>query len=161
MTDVCEPPEVDWKVLVIDDQPDMLEVTQLVFDSLEFDGRSVTVLTASSSREARAIVDRVQDIAVAYVGVVMETEHAGLDFVRHVREDLGNHHMRLILRTGNPGAASREHVVHELEIDDYREKPELTADRLETSLLTSLRAYRRLCECCGSPGRCRLGPTDS
>ena len=146
------PGPAEWKVLVVDDQPDMLEVTRLVFDDLEFEGRPVQVLTAASEREARNVIDEVQDIAVAYIDVVMETEHAGLDLVRHVRDDLRNQHMRLILRTGNPGAARRDHVVRHLDIDDFREKPELTAERLEISLLTSLRAYRRLCQCCGLPG---------
>lgn len=146
---VSEPPE--WKVLVVDDQPDMLEVTRLVFDDLSFDGRPVRVFTASSASEARRLLDQVNDFAVAYIDVVMESDHAGLDLVRHVRHELGNRHMRLILRTGHAGAASRGDVVRHLEIDDFRDKPELTADRLETSLLTSLRAYRRLCECCGVP----------
>ena len=116
----------------------------MVFDGLVFDGRPVHVLTASSGEEGRRLFREYGDIAVAYVDVVMETEHAGLDLIRYVRNELGNRLTRLILRTGNPGAAPREEIVRHLEIDDYKEKTELTAERLETSLFTSLRTYRLL-----------------
>ena len=133
-----------WTVLVVDDEADVIAVTRMVFEDLSFEGRELRVLTAASGREARAIFASEPDIAVAYIDVVMETEHAGLDLVDHVRNVLGNRLTRLILRTGNPGAAPREEIVRHLEIDDYKEKTELTADRLETSLITSLRTYRTL-----------------
>jgi CheY-like chemotaxis protein len=138
-----------WKVLVVDDEPDVVEVTAMVFDGVEFEGVPVQVLRAASGAQASALFDAHPDIAVAYIDVVMETERAGLDLVGHVRDQLRNGNVRLILRTGNPGLAAREEIVRHLEIDDYREKPELTAERLETSLITALRTYKRLCECAG------------
>lgn len=139
-------PDKPWTVLVVDDDADMLAITEMVFDELVFEGRPMRVLTASSGTEARAIFESESDIAVAYIDVVMETEHAGLDLVRFIREELCNRQTRLILRTGNPGSAPREEIVRHFEIDDYREKTEVTAERLETSLLTSLRTYRMLTE---------------
>ena len=133
-----------WTVLVVDDEPDVIAVTRMVFEDIVFEGRELRVLTADSGSAARAIFDQEPDIAVAYIDVVMETEHAGLDLVDFVRNVRGNRETRLILRTGNPGAAPREEIVRHLEIDDYKEKTELTADRLETSLITSLRTYRAL-----------------
>lgn len=138
-----------WKVLVADDEPDVVEITAMVFDGVEFEGVPVEVLRAESGHAAMAMFDAHPDIAVAYIDVVMETERAGLDVVAHVRDVLRNRDTRLILRTGNPGLAAREEIVRHLEIDDYREKPELTAERLETSLITALRTFRRLCECTG------------
>lgn len=138
---MTQPP---WTVLIVDDEPDVIAVTRMVFEDLVFEGRELRVLTADSGSAARAIFDQEPDIAVAYIDVVMETEHAGLDLVDFVRNVRGNRETRLILRTGNPGAAPREEIVRHLEIDDYKEKTELTADRLETSLITSLRTYRAL-----------------
>lgn len=133
-----------WKVLVVDDEPDVVEVTAMVFDGLELEGRPVQVLRAYSGQAAIAAFTAEPDIAAAYIDVVMETEHAGLDVVRHVRDVLLNHHTRLIVRTGNPGLAAREEIVKHLDIDDYREKQDLTAERLEISLITTLRTYRKL-----------------
>jgi len=138
-----------WKVLIVDDEPDVIAITEMVFDGLTFEGRLLEILTATSAAQARAVFESVPDVAVAYIDVVMETDHAGLDLVRYVRGDLGNATTRLILRTGNPGAAPRQDIVRHLAIDAYKEKVELTADRLETSLLTSLRTYSLLR---GGPG---------
>lgn len=133
-----------WTLLLVDDEEDVIEVSKLVLDDLEFDGRPLRILSALSAREGIEVFEKETDIAVAFIDVVMETEHAGLDLVKHVRQKLGNQITRLIMRTGNPGAAPPHEIVRHLEIDDYKEKTELTADRLETAVLTSLRSYRNL-----------------
>jgi len=138
---MTEPP---WTLLLVDDDEDVIDISRLVLGELRFDGRGLRILSARSAAEARAIFAREHEIAVALIDVVMESERAGLDLVAHVRDELGNHETRLVLRTGHPGAAPPLEIVRHLEIDDYREKTELTAQRLETLLLTSLRAYRNL-----------------
>ena len=133
-----------WTLLLVDDEPSVLEVTQLALEDLEFKGKGLRMLTATSAAEARAIFQREGDIAMAFVDVVMETEHAGLDLVRFVRDELGNHDTRLILRTGNPGAAPPLDIIRHLEVDDYKDKTELTVDRLHITVLTALRAYHNI-----------------
>lgn len=133
-----------WNVLLVDDEEDVLEVSRLVLEDLYFDDRPLNILTARSGREARTIFESQEGIALAFIDVVMETEHAGLDLVKYVRQNLGNDRTRLILRTGNPGAAPEREIVRYFEIDDYKEKTELTADRLGTAVMTSLRSYRNL-----------------
>jgi response regulator RpfG family c-di-GMP phosphodiesterase len=133
-----------WNILLVDDEEDVLEVSRMVLEDLTFEDRPLNILTSRSAREAREIFESHDDIALAFIDVVMETEHAGLDLIKYVREQLRNDRTRLILRTGNPGAAPERDVVRYLEIDDYKEKTELTADRLGTAVLTSLRSYRNL-----------------
>ena len=133
-----------WNVLLVDDEEDVIEVSRMVLEDLVFEDRPLNILSANSMLEARRIFHEEPDIALAFVDVVMETEHAGLELVKYVRETLRNDRTRLILRTGNPGAAPQGDVVRYLEIDDYKEKTELTADRLVTAVLTSLRSYRNL-----------------
>ena len=133
-----------WNILLVDDEDDVLEVSRMVLEDLTFEDRPLNIITSRSAREARAVFEQHDDIALAFVDVVMETEHAGLELVKYVREQLRNDRTRLILRTGNPGAAPERDVVRYLEIDDYKEKTELTADRLGTAVLTSLRSYRNL-----------------
>jgi signal transduction histidine kinase/AmiR/NasT family two-component response regulator/HPt (histidine-containing phosphotransfer) domain-containing protein len=133
-----------WTILLVDDDKDVIEVSQMVLEEIEFEGRAVRILTANSGREGQKIFETVSDIAVAFIDVVMETDHDGLELVEFVRNKLGNRDTRLILRTGNPGAAPPLDIVRHLEIDDYKEKTEMTAERLEISLLTALRNYRSL-----------------
>lgn len=135
----------DFKVLLVDDEQGVHDATKLVIGRMKFEGRRIHLLHAHSGMDAREVLAAHPDTAVAVVDVVMETEHAGLDFVRHLREEVGNQMCRVILRTGQPGSAPEREVVRHLEIDDYKEKTELTADLLFTSIYTALRAYRTLC----------------
>lgn len=51
----------------------------------------------------------------------METEHAGLEVARHIRETLRNTLVRIILRTGRPGQAPEKRVIMDYDINDYKE----------------------------------------
>jgi signal transduction histidine kinase len=133
-----------WRVLVVDDDPEVHAVTRLALSDFEFIGRRLEIISADSASAARGLLVRHPDIALVLLDVVMETEHAGLDFARFVREDLGNKAVRIVLRTGQPGQAPPREVVQRYEIDDYRTKTELTYERLFTLVLTSLRTYRLL-----------------
>ena len=133
-----------WTVLLVDDEQDVIDVTLMVLEDFEYMGKGLRILTANSGTAAREIFQNEGDIAVAFVDVVMETEHAGLDLIEFVRNELHNHDTRLVLRTGNPGAAPPLDIMRHMEVDDYKEKTELTAERLEISLLTALRAYRNI-----------------
>jgi putative nucleotidyltransferase with HDIG domain len=131
-----------WKILVVDDEPEVVEITRIVLSDFSFDGRPLEILEAGSGQAARAVLAQHDDIALMLVDVVMETEHAGLDLVRHVRTELDNHFVRIVLRTGHPGQAPERQVIRGYDINDYKEKTELTAQKLETVLCTGLRGYR-------------------
>lgn len=133
-----------WKVLIVDDEPGLHDVTKLVLKRLKFDGRPLQIMSAHSAQEARDYIENQRDIAVALVDVVMENDQAGLDLVRDIRDRYAMPLTRIILRTGNPGNAPEREVIEHFEIDDYRDKTELTSDRLFTAVYTGLRAYQTL-----------------
>jgi signal transduction histidine kinase len=133
-----------WKVLVVDDEPAVLELTELVLQSLRYEGRALQFLAASSEGQAREIARQHPDLAVVLLDVVMETDHAGLEFVRYLREELGNRQARIVLRTGQPGFAPEHQVIARYDINDYREKTELTSRKLNSVMVMALRAYRDL-----------------
>jgi signal transduction histidine kinase len=130
-----------WRVLVVDDDPEVHAVTRLALNDFEFIGRRLEIISAQSASEARGLLVRNPDVALVLLDVVMETEHAGLDFARYIRDEIGNKTVRIVLRTGQPGQAPPREVVNRYEIDDYRTKTELTYERLYTLVLTSLRTY--------------------
>ena len=74
----------------------------------------------------------------------METDAAGLDLVEYIRNELKNETVRIILRTGQPGQAPERRVIVQYDINDYKAKTELTADKLFTSLTAALRSYQQL-----------------
>jgi len=134
-----------WRILIVDDEPGLHDVTRLICRRMKFKEKPVELISAHSAAEAMEILSKNNDIAVALVDVIMENDHAGLDLVRDIRLYYPQHQsMRIVLRTGNPGMAPQREVIQHYDIDDYREKTELTADRLFTSVFTAIRSYETL-----------------
>ena len=131
-----------WNVLVVDDEPEVHAVTRLALRNFRFADRQLNFLNAHSAAEAEAMLRENGDIAVMLLDVVMETDKAGLDLVRRVREHLGNQFVRIVLRTGQPGQAPEQQVIAAYDINDYKEKTELTAQKLATTMFAALRSYR-------------------
>jgi response regulator RpfG family c-di-GMP phosphodiesterase len=130
-----------WKVLVVDDEPEVHSMTSMVLSDIRYRGRRVDMISAHSAKEARAILAGTPDIACILLDVVMETDDAGLHLVRHIRHDLQNTEVRIILRTGQPGQAPERDVIVEYDINDYKAKTELTAQKLFTTVIATLRSY--------------------
>ncbi|NDV23752.1 sensor histidine kinase [Desulfovibrio sp. JC022] len=133
-----------WKVLIVDDEPDVHSMTRMVLGDFAFEGRPLDFVSAHSGEESIDILKVDPDFAVVLLDVVMETNTAGLDVAHRVRNELNNQFIRIILRTGQPGFAPEHKVITELDINDYWQKAELTSRRLTTSMTTALRSYRDL-----------------
>jgi response regulator RpfG family c-di-GMP phosphodiesterase len=133
-----------WKIIVVDDEAGIHDVTRLVLRRMKYAGSPVELIRAYSAQEAEEIIKITPDIAVAIIDVVMENDQAGLDLVKIIRNRYGMNRIRIILRTGNPGMAPEREVIQHFEIDDYRDKTELTADRLFTAVYTALRSFNTL-----------------
>lgn len=133
-----------WRMLVVDDEPDVHRVTRMVLSDFSFEGRPLEILSAYSGAEARLLLSQSNDIAVILLDVVMETDDAGLTLVRQIRQDLRNENVRIVLRTGQPGMAPEQTVIVEYDINDYKSKAELTAQKLFTTIVAALRSYRDL-----------------
>ena len=134
-----------WLVLIVDDDESIHQITRLVLNQFEFEQRPLQLLHARSANEARQLIAEHADIALAIIDVVMETQHAGLELVKTIRHQFKNQRMRLILRTGQPGEAPEEHVIRDYDINDYKNKTEVTAIKLKTLLYAGLRSYRDIC----------------
>ncbi len=133
-----------WKILVVDDDTDIHEVTELALKRLVFEERGIEFIHAYSATEAKIKLQEHNDISIGLLDVVMEDDKAGLDLVKFIRDDYQDHSIRLILRTGNPGLAPEESVTLQYDINDYRAKTELTAQSLKTAIITALRAYKSI-----------------
>jgi two-component sensor histidine kinase len=133
-----------WQVLVVDDEAAVHTVTRLALDGFRVEDRPVRLLHAHSAADAQAVLAVEPDCALVLLDVVMETDDAGLRLARWIRESLGNHRVRIVLRTGQPGMAPEEAVMTSYDIHDYYAKPEITARRLRTAVTGGLRAWRDL-----------------
>jgi signal transduction histidine kinase len=144
--DSAEIPEAGpcWKVAVIDDDPAVHDGTRFALGDYQLNGQRLEILSASSAAEGRELMRAHPDVAAVLLDVIMETDDAGLDLVHFIRDTLKNETVRIILRTGQPGQAPERRVIVDYDINDYKAKTELTADKLFTSLTAALRSYQQL-----------------
>ncbi len=131
-----------WKVLIVDDEPEVHAVTKLALSDFSFQGKNLEFISAYSGAEAKKLIEEHHDAAIILLDVVMESDDAGLIVARYIREELHNHYVRIILRTGQPGQAPERQVIVNYDINDYKSKTELTAQKLFTVIMSSLRSYR-------------------
>ncbi|HPM35350.1 MAG TPA: DUF3369 domain-containing protein [Spirochaetota bacterium] len=136
------PKQGEWKLLIVDDEKDVHKVTKLVLSGFEFAGRKLSLFSAYNAAEAMDFMNNNPDTAVALIDVVMEEEDSGLNLVQFIRENLSNHSVRIILRTGQPGQAPEHQVVLNYDINDYKAKTELTSEKLFTTVISAIRSYR-------------------
>jgi signal transduction histidine kinase/CheY-like chemotaxis protein len=144
--DTIEAPETGpcWKIAVIDDDPAVHQGTRFALADYRLNGQPLEILSASSAAEGRELMTRHRDVAAVLLDVIMETDSAGLDLVHYIRNGLKNETVRIILRTGQPGQAPERRIIVDYDINDYKAKTELTADKLFTSLTAALRSYQQL-----------------
>src|SRR5215475_3487739 len=133
-----------WKIAVIDDEPAVHDGTRFALSDYRLNGQGLEILSAYSAAEGRELMRAHPDVAVVLLDVIMESDTAGLGLVEYIRNDLKNETVRIILRTGQPGQAPERRVIVDYDINDYKAKTELTADKLFTSLTAALRSYQQL-----------------
>ncbi|MEA3512010.1 MAG: hybrid sensor histidine kinase/response regulator [Campylobacterota bacterium] len=131
-----------WKILVVDDEKSVHTLTSIVLDDFNFDNKKIELIDAFSAKEAREVLKNSSDISMILLDVVMETDEAGLNLVKYIREELKNQEVRIVIRTGQAGVAPEEDVIQQYDINDYKDKTELTNIKLFTTIYASIRSYR-------------------
>ncbi len=129
------------KVLIVDDEPTVHDITALVLKNFRYKGYRLELKSAYSATEAREVLASQGPFALILLDVVMETDDAGLGLARYIREELKDPMVRIILRTGQPGMVPQRQVMRDYEIDDYKEKAELTSERFDATVTASVRTY--------------------
>ena len=133
-----------WKILIVDDEEDVHTMTNTVLSNFSFENKKLQFFHAYNTKEAIEIMSIESDIALIFLDVVMEEEDSGLKIIKIIREKLNNHLVRIILRTGQPGSAPEESVILNYDINDYKEKTELTSTKLFTTIVSALRSFKSL-----------------
>src|SRR6476469_7703420 len=139
-----EHPLPAWKVAIVDDDPAVHEGTRFALYDYNLNGQGIEIVSAYSAEAGRELMRSNPNVAVLLLDVVMETDDAGLSLVDYIRTELKNETVRIILRTGQPGQAPERRVIVDYDINDYKAKTELTADKLFPALTAALRSYQQL-----------------
>jgi CheY-like chemotaxis protein len=140
-----------WPILIVDDEPDVLQVSKLVMQDFTVYGLPVELHTAASKAEAIELMQTelvpvlasvpAPRVSVAFIDVVMESDSAGLELCEHIRGTMGNKVVQLFIRTGYPGVAPERTVIDHYDINGYFTKAEATEDKLYSLVKTGVRQY--------------------
>ena len=133
-----------WKIMLVDDEPEIHTVTKMALADFVYDNKGLEFVSAYSGEEARKVLGEHPDTALILLDVVMERDDAGLQFVKYVRNELGDHQVRIVLRTGQPGMAPERDIVTNYDVDDYKLKTELTVPKLYSTVVASLRGFKEV-----------------
>jgi len=133
-----------WKILIADDEPSVHLVTKLALGDFTFEGRRLELLSAYGEADTRRLLVDHPDIALILLDVVMDTMDSGFELVRYIRENLRNKDVRIIMRTGQSGNAPEDRIIINYDINDFKDKTELTVAKLRTTMISSLRTYSHL-----------------
>ncbi len=132
------------KIVIVDDEPDIHTVSEMVLRKLRFREEPVQMFFLPDGKSLLEHMREHPDTAVILLDVVMEDEEAGLRAVKHIREDLLNTVVRILLRTGQPGRAPEKEIIENYDIDGYLAKAELTHTRLFSTVRTALKNFYEL-----------------
>ncbi|MGD0958624.1 MAG: response regulator receiver protein [Methylomonas sp.] len=134
-----------WPVLLVDDESDVLSVSKLAMKNFEVYGLPLKIYTAASKAAAVELMnDNVEvgcSLAVAFIDVVMETDHAGLELCDYIRGAMANSQTQIFIRTGQAGLAPEREVIDKYDINGYFTKIEATEDKLYSLIKSSVRQY--------------------
>lgn len=133
-----------WSILVIDDDLEVHTVTKLALHDFIFDNKKLNIVSAYSEKQAKEILEKRNDFAFVLLDIVMENNDSGLKIVQYIREKLQNKLIRIIIRTGETGYAPEAEIINNYDINDYKEKTELTVLKLYTTTRTALSQYKQL-----------------
>ncbi len=133
-----------WKMLIVDDEKDIHKIIKMIFDNLLIDDCKMEILSAFNVDEAIKILSENNDVAVAVVDIVMETEEAGIKCVERIRSELKNHKIRLILKTGYPNQKPGPDFIKKYDISMFKQETELTTQVVSEMIQTTVREFKKL-----------------
>ena len=133
-----------WHILIVDDDKDVHDVTVFALRDTVILERPLQIHHAYSGAESIEYLRKNPQIAAVLMDAVMETDDAGLNAVKFIREEMGMEAVRIILRTGQPGQVPELETITRFDINDYKTKSELTKTKLITTLFSALRSWEQI-----------------
>lgn len=133
-----------WLIGIIDDEAAVHDVTKLALRGVTIYDRPLEFYSAYNAKEGEELLKQNPDTAVILLDVVMESDDAGLKLVDIIRNEMKNNSVQIVLRTGQPGYAPEEDVIIQYEINAYKNKNELTRNKLFTTIATAIRSYQQI-----------------
>lgn len=133
-----------YDILVVDDDSDVLAVTELALKHMRYAGIPLKIHACSSGEAAKSYLEGshyLPSVAVAIIDVVMETDTAGLDLCNYIRSSRSNKVTQIIIRTGQAASHPEHDVTTRYDISGYLSKSDASTMRLNSIVHTAIRQY--------------------
>lgn len=115
-----------WKIMLVDDEVRVHEVTKKLLNNLKFAGKSLKLISAYSGEEAKGLMAEHPDTAIVLLDLAMETKDAGLRVAKYIREELKNKAVRICLQRSEWEAELECSVLENEDINEDNIKEDLT-----------------------------------
>lgn len=130
------------KILIVDDQEDILLITRMSLRRLHWKNQSLDLHLASSGSESIAFIKDHPDTQVVIMDIMMEYDRAGLDAIDAIHALQPQ--IQLIVQTAQAGLLSEQEVIRNYPIVNYLTKSADSSQRLGNMVLLALKNYERL-----------------
>jgi response regulator RpfG family c-di-GMP phosphodiesterase len=131
-----------WKLLIVDDERAVHDTARAALRDFTYEDRPVRVLDAYTSAEALDILGHHPDLALILLDVVMERDDSGVRLAHHIRHRLQNADVRIIMHSGKDQLGPGPDFVAACDISDFRQRMDLSLDRMTGIVSQALRSYR-------------------
>ncbi|MDQ7989702.1 MAG: response regulator [Candidatus Dactylopiibacterium sp.] len=118
--------QAPWLLLIVDDDQQVHEATLLALSRERIEGRPLQFLHAHSAAAARELIAATPQIDLVLLDIVMETSDAGLRLLQALRGPLGRPDLRVLIRSGQPGADSDVQLAERHTANAYLPKTQQT-----------------------------------
>lgn len=136
-------PEDVWNIIVADDEGMVHMVTEMALKDMEFEGKPLKLHSAYTAKQTiQLIQDLPSRVAIILLDIVMESLDAGLQAIPIIRDEITDHEVRIIIRTGQAGRNAQDDIIRNYDINDFYDKVSLDHDRLINAVTLALRNYR-------------------
>jgi CheY-like chemotaxis protein len=125
-------------VLVVDDDHDVHDSTQIALAGTKILGRPVEIVHAYSAEQARMVFAANHAIALVLLDVVMETQDAGIRFLAELRDTIDRRDVRVIIRTGQPGYLPEGRFQNDQSVSGFLLKSRLTRSMLLDAMTSAM-----------------------
>ena len=137
-------PPANWKVLIVDDEPDVHQDSKLVLDGFEFQGAGLELLFAYSYENAKQVLSEHRNVSIALIDMVMESKDAGIQLAKYIRDDQNNAQIQLALRIEQASEKPQQSIITNYAISDCIDKSQCASGNLKQLISTLLSRYQNL-----------------
>ena len=132
-----------WRVLIVDDEPELHVLTTTVLKDFMFEGKSLEFVSAHNELEISEALESDQDYAIIITDIIREEIDSGFKLIARIRSDSRFDNTYLIIRSGSLGLLSMRQAATDYDVDYINEKANFSTSIFFSVFTIGIRTYRK------------------